>query len=930
MFTDPLPYLAKLGNRYVKLFEHAQATRADKMLMVNKMLLPLAWNPESYIALDTIANRRDRDCVTSLKVALGEIAYNSVAYFTNAMAQHNPAYPRTPSERSVLGKYVAFTFEFDKMDIGFLKKQLDWCLPLAHPDRSVMGKLSKDLSQFSDFKGLTVVYGGNKSLHIHLIFSGADYIAAHGHPKIPYHGFSALWETLQGIVEEHVKPPTEMTADRMVKTAIGYKRAPWGTRHLNTPNLLGMPEGSVVEQVVLWEQWRERAGRNAYRALLIPSVFAKSERNAAIKRTDAQRSNGNIGRTLTASELAHCETLLRANYQDIKAYPRFDRLRFDGQWKAYFYNSARDNSANSIMREDYNTILAVGTDCRLVSVRDKTIQLPFKLGLMLNLWCKQLADRVAMIMPTSIVIADEGDAYFVEVQRRRVDEEFSERCKVITELCELRQLACEAALRLLETESISALRATEGAGKTTALLKSFPDIASGRSGLAMFAFGDYQNAQEKCDAFNGYKHSGHYGIVWKSWSRSYEEICNELGVKEFCLLDAARAGMQSVWELVKARQHVVIDALKKRSQALWKAIGERKPVIFTVHDVAQNWTASTNTRLMLNVDFWATMQPQGDAKRAMLDATKLHTLVHDEIAVSTFVEPMTRAQQAWILKHRDKFREFLRKGRSADALKWFGTNNDYPGGLDYQSVAKLIGINGWRRVTTRDSGEFMIAQNSDPTRDIYASTHGNEWYIGNRLWWKDTAERIIFLTTEAAPLAVAKEAVSELLIVNLEPENVAMDYVDVVLMRVTAANTQNTVDALKVDLSSAFDDLQIITNSAQGHDIISHFSARGRNDFAHKDILQVVHFPHPEVYERLQALNAYTGRTDLVMRTITDAINQTCGRNRGFRNTGTGTEHMAIMPHRLYSLMVNSNAVAFLRYHLTPKTDSETRREKRR
>jgi hypothetical protein len=53
---------------------------------------------------------------------------------------------------------------------------------------------------------------------------------------------------------------------------------------------------------------------------------------------------------------------------------------------------------------------------------------------------------------------------------------------------------------------------------------------------------------------------------------------------------------------------------------------------------------------------------------------------------------------------------------------------------------------------------------------------------------------------------------------------------------------------------------------------ISHAAARGSNDLMEKNILQTMTFMTPDEYERLQALNAWTGRSDLTRCLISTVV----------------------------------------------------------
>src|SRR5215212_2688053 len=59
----------------------------------------------------------------------------------------------------------------------------------------------------------------------------------------------------------------------------------------------------------------------------------------------------------------------------------------------------------------------------------------------------------------------------------------------------------------------------------------------------------------------------------------------------------------------------------------------------------------------------------------------------------------------------------------------------------------------------------------------------------------------------------------------------------------------------------------------------------------------------PDEYERLQALNAWTGRSDLVGLRHIDEFNQSAGRNLGFRKRGE-VRHVLLVNRRLFGLLM--------------------------
>ncbi len=82
-----------------------------------------------------------------------------------------------------------------------------------------------------------------------------------------------------------------------------------------------------------------------------------------------------------------------------------------------------------------------------------------------------------------------------------------------------------------------------------------------------------------------------------------------------------------------------------------------------------------------------------------------------------------------------------------------------------------------------------------------------------------------------------------------------------------------------------------------------HVTARGSNDLIGRNVLSTMTFMTPDEYEKLQALNAWTGRSDLVGLRHIDEFNQTAGRNLGYRKQGD-VKHVVLVNRRLFGLLM--------------------------
>src|SRR3954447_23241452 len=109
-------------------------------------------------------------------------------------------------------------------------------------------------------------------------------------------------------------------------------------------------------------------------------------------------------------------------------------------------------------------------------------------------------------------------------------------------------------------------------------------------------------------------------------------------------------------------------------------------------------------------------------------------------------------------------------------------------------------------------------------------------------------------------------------------------------------------------------------------DAMNHMVARGSNDLIGENILQTMTFMAQNEYEKIQVLNAWTGRRDLVGLRHIDEMNQSAGRNLGFRRQGD-VEHHLLVNQRLFGLLIRSGAIGRSRYGLHLSMDKDQRYE---
>ncbi|MEE1614051.1 hypothetical protein, partial [Microvirga sp. CF3016] len=738
-----------------------------------------------------------------------------------------------PVDRVVLGEHHVLTYEFDVKDTEFLKEQLSWLNYSKNDLDCPVGDLYRYCSQFADFAGITVNYSGNKSLHIHTVFEtnlararlGLDQCSAAELRR----GFAAHWEKLHEDVLRTLNVGSHR-ADRSLQWAESFRRLPNGSRVIEDDNLLGFPKGSVVPQITLWEKSRKRASGDELPLFWSPDSFCATPRSRKVK--TACPAGRKLGPGLTQAEITYCEAQLQKWYPN---WPKFDHLTYEGgRWVAKFTNSGNDNNPSSVMREDYASIHLVGRDAEGLTSRP----LPFPLGTMLRLW------RGQMVREEACDEAVDLDDFLAETRTDRTFHELEERFRANVTDSDTARSEMETFFRTtVATMPLLLVVGPEGVGKTSVLMALHHEIVAdlaerGESGVAMYAFADYGAAEAKCAAFNEIQEKNDFiGVVLPSFSRAYEEECGRLSIAMISTEEAARQRFQSRWAAIERLQPEVIQRFKERHATVWATIGKRKPVFFTVHQVAHEWKKSGPSRLMWAPSFWdAGERDENECFKTLRRETSLGLLVHDEIKADSLIDLQPEEIIRWVealaasdpsLWNADTppLPQVLASFEAFVAAHGHPTVNGCVRPVAFEEARRVagVGISHWDHIVTANTGEYGCRENApsdkcdeedgedEKHRDIYRERHDRNWWVSPRRWWHGLANRVVVLTTEEVPTAVARAADPLWAIFGLEAPRTRRDHVDVYPSRsITSANLATECQEFRDDHPD--DDFFIVSN----------------------------------------------------------------------------------------------------------------------
>lgn len=874
-----------LDSRLVRLFERGLSKGAS---ILEQRLTSNAVLDGSYHCFTPYKALPGMNHQFAERIATGAAEAHHYPLFSNMLAIAAPDadgnWPK-PKTRLRLGPHQIFTFEFDEESPEFFVEQLGWCETTPPFRTSALAILHERMREFADYELATVVWSGAKSLHIHLTFSTQLFVNTHGQPcpTTIQHGHQAHWEILKSIVMDVLRPSGGVQPDDNLSRATSLRRTPRALRTLDKTNVLGFPAGKRVRQVVLWEQESKR--QSSLKLLLSPSLFTVGNDRPTARACPSHMA-------LPSDQHRHCERRLADFYEGTGL--GFVRLVHVGDaHRALFRNSARDRNPATYIGEEFVTPRFLGTDADLAAALGCP-PLPATLGQMIRIWCAEL-DRTDGLTEGQIVAA-----------RKLMNDN----------LPRYMMLAKEPMI----------LTAPEGISKTTTIINDFHRIdmaVNGDHRPTMFAFGDYANAIEKAEYFNQrWAGSRHFAIVWRSWSRWYRDICGELG-REVLTDAAAMAQGLTLWRLIERAQPDVRREFEQQHRDLWQQIGDRHPVIMTVHDVAHRWGQFGRTRQLFDRGYFERNVHDGEAR----NRSALSCLIHDEVSVNNLVHVLTDREMSWLNDLQQASGDIWSEARMAQQHQAYARHVEKKGseGIDFHRAREMMSL-PFDEVTLRRTDEYPPF----PRGDRYACG-GERMFVGRRNWWMEgpdrkLADRMLFLTTEAVPTCVAEKAFDgDILCTSPTHLRLGKDAISVGSWKGIRSKHIDDVTRDYHDL----DGWTIIANKLQG-DIengMTHAAARGRNDLAFQSIVQVATMLDQDHYRAVQALNAWAGRDDLVLMTHVDQINQTAGRNRGFRRQ-PGTEHHLLINPTLYrALMSSPAAMSGLRYRFEVNL---TRNQKRK
>jgi hypothetical protein len=560
--------------------------------------------------------------------------------------RERPLYAGTPpNERVVNGRVYVHTVEFDPVSKddpaivkAFLSEQFGWCLSRGKKETdSILGDIYRELAAFHDFRGLEFVWSGNKSCHLHALFdlahlassrfAGSSELSADPRlPDVPDEalraGLSSVWSKLVEIVARHTS--VTIDADTHLKNPEQFRRTPWGQRSASQGNVLGIPEGEKIPQIVLWSKMRAAPRRSERLWFNHPAAFVEAQRTHRTSRPRLRPTRA-LPDTMREDFLQHLAGLCLTMWGNPTDHPRPAMIEDspDGV-RIKFFNNAADQQPGSVMDGDRNRLLI---HSRTPEVSRRSYMLPLTANQLVGFF------------------AEHGHLSLKKVSQQRsrwMENAFLEMLEGTFDPCngmpgfagKLPAIPpdSDAAQKLLgklitqagDATRLNVILSQEGVGKSTAFLDYLVTETNPREGYLAFATISYDQAEQKCAEFNErFAGRGYCGHVLRSFQHYYDRLA---GLKPLSVRDVARLGYGNLSEAVYACGGQIVDELERVKDEFWGTIDASKaiPIFFTVHGVVQEWYRDRGTRMWAHPRF----REFTDEKRANRDASR-HGQVED-------------------------------------------------------------------------------------------------------------------------------------------------------------------------------------------------------------------------------------------------------------------------------------------------------------
>jgi hypothetical protein len=567
-------------------------------------------------------------------------------YFTNALliplgygdGSFDEKSALEPKHRATNIGFLVITIEYDCRTTEEMEECLAWTRGGdGEFTRSAFAAVDRELARFAEYRGYTIVFTGNRSLHFHLIFSTkhlesvpwdltAEDRLAQSHAELLNQAHQSYWDTTAEIFASNLRP--SLSPDESTRVLSQWRRSPWAWRRLDKDSeVLGLPTGTVIPQLVIHEKIRSRASRNS-EDLLVPSDF---------RPTPIYRPKHHSKRA-PGIQIEDQELLLRIREccrdEWGGEYPKPAAVRSDGrEWTINFWNNADDKNPSTVVKGSYRRL-------KLNGAHSFTQEFYLPDHMSADELCENLAEQAnqqsqkgrqtekdgqpedtfqqteGARCPSSEIIppfltGDQPKRNWIESQIDRIHSSFAQPIAE-TDPAKIKSIYRQRLWSGIREARISqapvVLNSAEGIGKTTSLFEELAleilDLAMSiypKQRFACIACRSIEQAEEKAKE---YEESGKYrnAVVLMSVQKHYERKCKAQGVEPIPSHYFPDHSLNGFLGHIKSKQPEVFEALEKTRRELWRGedgtnlFNSGNTILFTTHALVRCWDWNHTTR----------------------------------------------------------------------------------------------------------------------------------------------------------------------------------------------------------------------------------------------------------------------------------------------------------------------------------------------
>lgn len=836
---------------------------------------------------------------------------------------------------------LIITIEYDCLSLDQFEQNLEWTRGKAGDfNKSAIAEIDRTLSRYQDYRGFSIVYSGNKSVHFHFIFSiehlencPVDPVVASPESnlmrsKLIGEAHNFYWDHVEGLFRTILNP--EIEADRKLRAVTQYRRTPWGLRKLEKASLiLGLEAGTLVPQLVIHENIRSRAIANA-QSFLLPSGF--SLLYPVVPRTRKHGASKGIVSPPIMEQLAAMCT------QAWGPYPEPVSMQHkDGEWIIHFKNHPDDRTPSTVARGHYNRLFLQGKhsfDADFFLPDDMSAD---ELGDFLQLGLKAVAEPAPQDEPVS------GENSLPITAWERLKRNSGHTPGKFVESVFVRDFSLPITndMKSLEggyREKLGQIlgqatgfkcpllvKSVEGIGKTTSLsnllaLEAFDTALQRQDDTERFVALSFRTKDQALQRSVDIREKGRSAAFLLPFWDHLRLACQEVDEPKISRDMFDSLALDEVLKHLKSEKPIVYEALERRRKGLWldaRFDGGTTTLLMT-HKGAEHWAENQTMRAWHHPGFQSDNDHQQNAD--LSKRFQITDIVFDDPEADEFVHVLDEGTFLLVAKHRVLKPNWKNQGHNKcqDYFNTFVSKQQAASKLDYEAFNSLMRLDLKRFSHFTVDFEKMPYGKDNGDKGIYRPQQGRTYHIAAKPWLLTMTARPIFLTTETFVSDVIERAYKELGLTLLRLSLVRLDGLYPLSVPIVfdkrARTDRSTEDAEFVSSlveEIIKDDPQslIIADGIKGKsegvlkpsNVLTFQAMKGRNDFAERNVYIVVGWMAPEKYAQLNVLGQWLGNENVLSDYLNDNINQAAGRNQGFRKTGEDFKTTVICSPLFYS-----------------------------